>query len=291
MAGLEIKVGTYNVNNLFDRFDDPYSWSDDRWNKRSTKPKSLDEIFHIGQRLREDEPDVIAFQEVEGKGVLYEFNVSQLGRHFRDLALIPANDPRNIDVAVASTLPLGQIVSYQFIRDLETGQKLFSRDLLEVEVLHPESPGQRLFTIFVSHLKSKWVDPSLNAADEAAARDRAERLRWQQAHMIASIVRARFPNPNALYIVAGDLNDTPDSAPLRPLLQNPQLQLVDVLQALPQADRWTYHWKKEDQYSQIDYLLLSPTLAQYVVPESAHVQQHRHISGSDHRPVYVTLQF
>ena len=141
---MQVKIGTYNVNNLFDRFDDPYSWSDDKGSYRATKPKNLDEIYQLGQRLREDRPDVLALQEVEGKGVLYEFNVSQLGRLFKDLALIPANDPRRIDVAIASRLPLGQMVSYQFIRDPENGRKLFSRDLLEVEVLHPDNPNQRL---------------------------------------------------------------------------------------------------------------------------------------------------
>ncbi len=292
MAGLEIKIGTYNVNNLFDRFDDPYSYSDDRWSARSTKPKSLDEIYQLGARLREDDPDVLALQEVEGKGVLYEFNVSQLGRHFRDLSLIPGNDPRSIDVAVASTIPLGQVVSYQFIRDRETGRKLFSRDLLEVEVLHPDNPGQRLFTMFVSHLKSKYVDPKLKGAERTEAQDRADQRRWKQASVIAQIVQARFPNPNSLFVVAGDFNDTPDAQTLAPLLQNRDLQLFDIAQSIPEPDdRWTHYWKQEDQRSQLDYLLLSPGLAQRMAPGSAHVVHRPHVGGSDHRPVYVTFQF
>jgi endonuclease/exonuclease/phosphatase family metal-dependent hydrolase len=292
MADLKIKLGTYNVNNLFDRFDDPYSWSDDTFNPRSTKPKDLDQLYQLGQRLREDRPDILALQEVEGKGVLYEFNVAQLGRHFRDLALVPGNDPRNIDVAVASTLPLGQVVSYQFIRDRETGQKLFSRDLLEVEILHPNNPGQRLFTLFVSHLKSKYVDPRLKADEEREASVRADKLRWKQASVIGQIVAARFPNPNSLFAILGDFNDTPNATTLAPLLRHPQLQLFDVLQMLPNAnDRWTHYWKKEDQRSQLDYILLSPALAQRIIPGSVRVIHDRFVGGSDHRPVYVTLQF
>lgn len=288
---LDVKVGTYNVNNLFDRFDDPYSWSDDRWNRRGTKPKSLDEIYQLGQRLREDRPDVLALQEVEGKGTLYEFNVLQLGRSFRDLAFVPANDPRRIDVAVASCLPLGQVVSYQFIRDQETGRKLFSRDLLEVEVLHPDTPGQRLFTIFVTHLKSKWVDTSQSVAEQERDRNNADILRWKQASTVANIVRSRFPNPQARYVIAGDLNDTPDSKLLAPLLQSQHLPLFDVLTLLPQAERWTYHWKKEDQYSQIDYLLVSQGMRQLLQPDSVHVETGHFTSGSDHHPVYATFKF
>jgi endonuclease/exonuclease/phosphatase family metal-dependent hydrolase len=288
---LDLKVGTYNVNNLFDRFDDPYSWSDDRWNRRATKPKSLDEIYQLGQRLRDDRPDILALQEVEGKGTLYEFNVSQLGRFFRDLALVPGNDPRRIDVAVGSRLPLGQVVSYQFIRDQETGRKLFSRDLIEVEVLNPDSPGQRMFTIFVTHLKSKWVDTSQSVAEQEKDRHNADILRWKQASTVANIVRSRFPNPQSRYIVAGDLNDTPDSRLLAPLLQNQHLPLFDVLTLLPQAERWTYHWKKEDQYSQIDYLLVSQGMRQLLQTDSVYVAQGHFTSGSDHHPVYATFTF
>lgn len=291
MASRPIKVGTYNVNNLFDRFDDPYSYSDDTWSPKATKAKDLDQIFQLGQRLREDEPHVLAVQEVEDKGVLYEFNVSQLGRHFKDLALIPGNDPRGIDVALGSTLPLGQVVSYQFIRDRETGRKLFSRDLLEVEVMHPDNPYQRLFTIFVNHFKSKFIDPKVKAADRPAAQAENDRLRWKQASAVAQIVKARFPNPSDFFIVAGDFNDTPDAATIAPLLRDPQLQLFNVLDLIqdPQK-RWTHHWKKENLYSQLDYILLSPGLAQYIVPGSVQVIQKGSISGSDHRPVYVQLQ-
>jgi exonuclease III len=286
-----IKLGTYNVNNLFDRFDDPYSYSDDRWNPRHTKPKTLDEIYQLGERLRRDRPDIMAFQEIEGKGVLYEFNVSQLGRLFRDLALIPANDPRNIDVAVGSRFPLGQVVSYQFIRDQKTGHKLFSRDLLEVEIMDKDNPNRRLFTLFVTHLKSKYIDPSTPSSkrDEEAVQN--DQRRWKQAAATAQIVRARFPNPNDFYVIMGDLNDTPDSQPLAPLLRNQQLPVYDVLRQIPDpADRWTYYWKSADQYSQIDYILLSSGLAQRIVPDSVEVVQRQFVSGSDHRPVYVEIE-
>jgi hypothetical protein len=36
------KIGTYNVENLFDRFDDPYSRGDDPWGRFGSfaKPRS-----------------------------------------------------------------------------------------------------------------------------------------------------------------------------------------------------------------------------------------------------------
>jgi hypothetical protein len=55
----------------------------------------------------------------------------------------------------------------------------------------------------------------------------------------------------------GDLNDTPESDPLAPLLGMPDL--YDVLESKFQApaERWTYHYKKNEQ---IDYMLVSKPL-------------------------------
>ena len=60
-------------------------------------------------------------------------------------------------------------------------------------------------------------------------------------------------------IVLGDFNDTPDSAPLEPLLTVEGLNDVfDVAKPeIPRERRWTYHYKKNEQ---IDYILISDAL-------------------------------
>jgi endonuclease/exonuclease/phosphatase family metal-dependent hydrolase len=55
-------------------------------------------------------------------------------------------------------------------------------------------------------------------------------------------------------VVAGDLNDTPDSKPLKPLLSKQGLFNVNL--KLPPADRFTFRSTKE----QLDYLLVSKAL-------------------------------
>lgn len=286
-----IKLGTYNVNNFFDRFDDPYNYADDRWGPRTTKSKDLDQIYNLGERLRQDKPDILALQEVENKGTMYEFNKSHLGGHFDELVLVEGNDPRGIQIAMMSKLPLGHIISYQFLRDLEDRIKikLFSRDFMEVEVLDPET-YQPIFTIFNSHLKSRFVDPTLKGSRREAAIQRGDYRRFRQAEAIAQIVKRRFPNPHqGLYVLAGDFNDVPTSDALAPLLQDPTLALYDVLSELPENKRWTHYWSEEKQRSQIDYILLSPAMRQRMIPNTAHVVQRGNSGGSDHRPVYVDL--
>lgn len=288
----EIKLGTYNIANFYDRFDDPYNYRDDVWGSRTTKPKKLDEIFNLGERLRQDAADVMAFQEVENKGALYEFNVEHLGGQFQDIIVIEGNDPRGIQVGVASRLPIGQVVSYQFLRDIGERRKtkIFSRDLLEVEILDPEDYTY-LFTMFVSHLKSKYVDPSLSGEKREEAERRSTHRRTRQAMAIAQIIKRRFFDPlQAYYIVTGDFNDTPDAPALSPLLRNNELNLFDVLQTVPEDKRWTHYWSDAKEYSQIDYILLSPAMRQRMVEGSAHVIHRGNSTGSDHRPVYVNLR-
>jgi endonuclease/exonuclease/phosphatase family metal-dependent hydrolase len=291
MPVTRIKLGTYNINNFFDRFDDPYNYSDDRWGARTTAPKKLDEIYNLAERLREDKPDVLALQEVENKGSLYEFNVAHLGGHFDDLVVVDANDPRGIQIGLASKLPLGHVISYQFLRDFgdKRKTKIFSRDFLEIEMLDPETYVP-IFTMFVTHLKSKFVDPSLKGDDRLKAEGRATHRRTRQAMAIAQIIKRRFPNPQrAFYVLAGDFNDTPNSTALAPLLGDQQLGLFDVLTTLPEDKRWTHYWSGGKEYSQIDYILLSPPMRQRMVEGTARVVQRGSTTGSDHKPVYVDL--
>jgi endonuclease/exonuclease/phosphatase family metal-dependent hydrolase len=59
-------------------------------------------------------------------------------------------------------------------------------------------------------------------------------------------------------IVAGDFNDTPSSAALKPLMSMQKIH--DVLDLQFQSDmdkRWTYHYRKHEQ---IDYILISSAL-------------------------------
>src|SRR5262249_40198307 len=90
---------------------------------------------------------------------------------------------------------------------------IFSRDCPEYEVLLPG--GQSLWGL-CNHFKSKgFGSPPENDAK-----------RTRQANRVHDILQ-RFDLTSALVVVAGDLNDTPDSQPLTGLLQT--ANLLDVL--------------------------------------------------------------
>lgn len=98
--------------------------------------------------------------------------------------------------------------------------------------------------MLLNHLKSKGY----------GSRSTSNARRKSQATAVAGILK-RYDLEKDLVIVAGDLNDTPDSAPLKPLMSVPGL--YDVLDIVSADDRWTYHFRDNQQ---IDYILVSRPL-------------------------------
>jgi len=182
--------------------------------------------------------------EADSRPLLQRFNDQEIpkAKRFAFNMLIDGNDDRGIDVGILSRLPIRELRSH--IKDEDNAGAIFSRDCLEVELV---LPNDRPLWMLLNHFKSKgYSGPSLG---------NAKRLR--QATQVAKILGARFNLATDLVVVCGDLNDTPDSTPLAPLLSVPDLFDVLALQFPNPADRWTYHYKKNEQ---IDYLLVSKPL-------------------------------
>jgi hypothetical protein len=84
----------------------------------------------------------------------------------------------------------------------------------------------RLFTVFVNHLKSHFVP--FNVDDPDAEAKRADELRRRQCQVAAKMIGA-VTRPTSPYVVLGDMNDPPDSEFLAPLTESPKLKLVSGL--------------------------------------------------------------
>ncbi|MBL7951753.1 MAG: endonuclease/exonuclease/phosphatase family protein [Flavobacteriales bacterium] len=190
--------------------------------------------------------DVCCVVEAENRPILDAFNTELLTgvQRFAASMLIDGNDERGIDVGVLSKHPIGAIRTHLFEKDT-TGKPLFSRDCLHVEILLPD---KQVLHLLCNHFKSKMNN---DAASDGK--------RKRQAARVAAIVKERFDLKKDLVVVAGDLNDTPDSDPLAPLLKVRDLHDALALQfGADAAQRWTYKYRS--QLNQIDYLLLSTPL-------------------------------
>jgi endonuclease/exonuclease/phosphatase family metal-dependent hydrolase len=196
--------------------------------------------------IRETNSDICCLIEVESRPILKQFCSDRLPRAakfapYSQHMLIDGNDDRGIDVALASRLPIGSLWSHVYDRDSKG--EIFSRDCLEVELQHPA--GFKVW-VLVNHFKSKGYGTQKDSD--------AKRLR--QSERLVELL-ADYDLKNDMVVVAGDLNDTPDSNPLAPLLGVPNLYDVLKCKFPDPADRWTYHYKKNEQ---IDYLLVSKPL-------------------------------
>jgi len=261
-------LASYNVQDLFDTTDDPNA--DDL---RPAENQLQNKLTRLGRALHILDADVVGLMEVETLGVLRRLNgdmLADLG--YRETVLIEGNDPeRGIDVALLSRFPVTQTVSH--VGEMWTGtdgqaRRLFSRDCLEC---HLALPGGETLVVLVNHFKSKRGGES-----------ESEPLRTAQAARVRAIsddLLPRFP----LLAVVGDLNDTPDSRALAPLLQaSPLLDLA--ARDVPEPNR--YSFVHAGQPERIDYLLASPALAARFVSHSVLMPHDTWFKrASDHAPI------
>jgi endonuclease/exonuclease/phosphatase family metal-dependent hydrolase len=178
--------------------------------------------------------DVLAVIEAEDRPALQRFNEDVLpfgfapatpAWRYRHLMLIDGNDDRGIDVGLLTRdqFPITRMRSH--VDDLApSGEGLFSRDCPEYELA---APGGKSLLVLVNHFKSK--------GHGTQASNNARRL--AQAPRVAEIYKRRRGDGWKRVAVVGDLNDTPDSAPLGPLLNGTDLKDVSQHPAYIQDGR------------------------------------------------------
>ncbi len=195
--------------------------------------------------------DVLGVVEAESRPVLAAFNTEILpaldGEPFRHVMLIDGNDERGIDVGLMTRegFPIGRMHSRVDDR-LPNGSPLFSRDCPQFEVA---TPGGATLHVLLNHFKSKGYGGT------AASNARRE----AQARRVAEIYRALIDDGVEHVAIMGDLNDTPSSTPLAPLLNDTDLR--DIF-THPRFDDGGYPgtYGLCNAANKIDYILLSPTL-------------------------------
>ncbi|MFC9929505.1 endonuclease/exonuclease/phosphatase family protein [Streptomyces sp. NPDC127190] len=227
-------------------------------------------VRNTAQVVAEVTADIQLVAEVEDRLTLDLFNRHVLGavegaQPYPFNLLIDGNDPRGIDVGILSRRAITSVRPHLFDPDpAHPDRPLFSRDCPEYEIQLGE--GTTL-VLLGNHLKSKFHDDP--------------RLRLAQAQRVAEIYRAALERtPNV--VVAGDLNDSPDSAPLKALLDT---GLRDVMSHPSyQGDPGT-HGTCRSARDKLDYILLPPALfdkVQRVGLEPRGIFEHQDHFGSVH---------
>ena len=199
--------------------------------------------------IQEVNADVVGAIEVDNRIALLRFNEQMLpfveADPYPHIMVIDGNDDRGIDVGLMTRFDVGTIRSH--VDDLEDDSRIFSRDCPEYEIVLPS--GDTLL-LLINHLKSK--------GGGTQAESNARRLR--QASRVREIYDGHREAGVTLIAVIGDFNDTPDSAPLAPLLADGS-DLPDVsVHPDFQSDGRPGTFGNGTASQKIDYILLSPEL-------------------------------
>lgn len=255
-----VRIVSWNVHDLFDDVD------------RIEPPGALDpvataeeveaKVARVAAVLARLDADLVLLQEVE-TAALADALAARAG--YAEARLVEGNDPRGIDVAVLSRLPLRAYISHRDERDA-AGRPLFPRDCVEA---HAALPGGRTLALVGSHLSSALSDDGTRRAAQAA------RMR----ELADALVRG-----GAWVVAGGDLNDEAASAALAPLLGDGAW--TDPAAALPPDAGWT--WSGGGARAALDHLAVpradAAAVVQAAVAGGPDVE-----AASDHRPVVLDL--
>jgi len=251
---MSVRLATFNAENLFARYNfkknynpvskDGFTINDLAFDIYDETDKQI-----TAQAIHEVNADVIALQEIESLPVLDAFNSKYLGKmEYKHRILIDSFDPRRIDVAILSRFPIISIRSHRQERNATNSTWLFSRDCLVV-VIYIE--GKELI-LYVNHFKSMME-----------GRAETHGRRKEQVDRVATIIDERWKanGYEGNFVVLGDFNDYPEGdTALTSLIQHSGLE--NVVKRMDQKDQWTHFYSGKKEYKQLDFILLSKSLAQ-----------------------------
>lgn len=278
------RVVTYNLENYLDQPTE---------SRRFTK--SEEAKLQIRTNLKALKPDVLALQEMGGLSALRELQSSlkAAGLDLPHLEYVQGWDT-NIHVCVLSRFPIVARRPHTNDTFLLSGRRFrVSRGFAEVDL---QVNAQYRFTLLVAHLKSRRPIPD---ADEAE-------MRTEEAKILREKIDARLAqNSRVNLIVCGDFNDDYNTPPVKTVMGRGKQALLDTRPAERNGDNkphptnprysprnvvWTHYYGAEDNYSRLDYILVSPGMVnEWVASETYALTLPNWGIGSDHRPILATF--
>jgi len=224
-SNTEIKLTTYNVENLFDKIDDPI--------KEDGPPKDEKSLKALAEILKQNNSDIVALQEVENNDSLQQL-LELAGLKDKYNIIVGKSDNRGIASAllISKKFPIKKI-------DIHQDDTTFKRP--PVEAIVELAPGFNV-KIFSVHLKSKrgGIESDIQRQKEATK-------------LIEYAKKDKIPT-----ILMGDFNDTPDSNTIS-IIKNNKFTDTRQLDNLSKETNNYTHYSHNPKYkpSIIDYIFLN----------------------------------
>lgn len=270
----QLKIAAYNLWNMFDIYDDPYTQDE------STRVKPHEQIQAVAKTLKAIDADIVGCEELENPDILKAMALDFLpDAGYQYFATTEPNGDRGIRVGVMSRLPIIRLTSHKYRTLTLPGEKqtwMFARDLVQVTV---QVTDKQVLDLFIVHYKSqRSVSGDTNS----------RKWRLAEATMTRSIIEQTIKTwPDHWVALIGDFNDKPDSPPIQHLLAEPKL-LFDTMSFIPDDKRITYLHKP--YRSTIDFILAGPQLIKHLDKTHTGIpDDESQLTGSDHAPVFATF--
>ncbi|MDZ7844193.1 MAG: lamin tail domain-containing protein [Anaerolineales bacterium] len=239
----QFSVATWNVENLFDIVL-PHPSSPDLptvSEYRVDLAKVANTILFAGS------PTVVGLQEVENLDILEDLaGLESLQEFGYQPYLIEGTDSRGIDVGY---LIRGDQVKVEEVKQFPAPEGLTSRPPLMIKLEVQGKDKVETVIILNNHFTS------MSGGEEATEPRRTAQAAWN----VEVVEKLRKVDPDAHFVIMGDLNSYFDSPPLDALRE---AGLEHVLAVLPDDQRYNYIYQGNSQV--LDHILVSPDFFQYL---------------------------
>ena len=233
VTGESIRLATYNLNNylVMNRMV--------RGEWRKSYPKPEFEKAAIRKVIRQVMPDVLAIQEIGPHSFLKELkaDLAQEGIVYSHSVHMKGEDPIRHLAVLAKIAPIEVVRHKDLAINYQNRNMFVKRGMLELAFSSPEGG---IFKLFVVHLKSRRTDIKSDPQSRQRRTLEAEVCRNR-------IVERTFGMGITDFIIAGDFNDHPESAPLRRFYNRGGLEIGTLVPASDsRGESWTHYYKREE---------------------------------------------
>lgn len=263
LTGAEVKIATYNVENLFDltysgheyeEYIPNTSW---KWNSDNYRKK----LKNIARVIADIKPDIIALQEIESLQALKDLKaqVNREGHYFPYYAIASAKET-TVKVALLSKFPLQT-------KELRVSTSYKYRNILEAKV----QLGSEKLYIFVNHWKAKSGPESRRIVSAKALKQRLDTL-GNANYVLLGDFNSDY-RENQTFLKKRKLNDTSGITGINHILKteahNKAVSYGDLKGCrdcaynlwyeLPQKQRWSHKYRGKGEG--LDSIIIAPKLA------------------------------
>ena len=243
LSGQSLRVGFWNVENLFDLEDDPTTRDEEfaLGGKKNVTQDIYDlKLKNCAAVLADLNADVLGLCEVENYFVLDELNRAYDGRDYK-IIHYDSPDRRGIDNALLYDPEVFNVIETKpILNTLPEGGP--TRDILYVQ---GEYKGHTLH-IYVNHWPSNY-----------GGKKKAIPKRRATARLLVNEVAEKLSNePDAEILLIGDFNEEPTDDNVRTLKSVNMTSLMEPLMGQPQVG--TYVYRGKDNF--LDQIIISTGL-------------------------------